>query len=314
MNHTYRLVWNRVQRIWVPVAESARACGKTTRSATSCRPFKPLLLCALALAGAQVQGAPQQGQVPAGKGSATITQSGPASATTTVKQDSQKAVINWHSFNVGAGESVQFVQPNAGAIALNRVTGGQGRSQIDGKLTANGQVFLLNPNGVLFGKGAQVNVGGLVASTFKLSDQDFWDGKDGNYVFTKEPGANPTIGVTNQGSLIAAEGGYVALLAPQVRNESGATISARRGQVLLAAGDSVTLNLGGGSLLGYKIDAATIDTLVAERSRQHPGRRRPGGARCARPQGQRGTCGGQQRRPHRGAHHRPIERHHQAAG
>ena len=134
MNHTYRLVWNRVQRIWVPVAESARACGKATRSATSCRPFKPLLLCALALAGAQVQAAPQQGQVPAGTGSATITQSGPASATTTIKQDSQKAVINWHSFDVGAGESVQFVQPNAGAIALNRVTGGQGRSQIDGKL------------------------------------------------------------------------------------------------------------------------------------------------------------------------------------
>jgi hypothetical protein len=106
MNHTYRLVWNRVQRLWVPVAESARACGKATRGATNCRPFKPLLLCALALAGAQVQGAPQQGQVPAGQGSATITQSG---TTTTIKQDSPKAVINWNSFNVGAGESVQFV-------------------------------------------------------------------------------------------------------------------------------------------------------------------------------------------------------------
>jgi filamentous hemagglutinin family protein len=82
----------------------------------------------------------------------------------TVNQTSQNTAINWNSFSIGAGNTVTFVQPNRNSIALNRVVGGDA-SVIMGNLNSNGQVFLINPNGVLFGRGAQVSVGGLVAST-----------------------------------------------------------------------------------------------------------------------------------------------------
>ena len=102
---------------------------------------------------------PEGGQVVSGSGS--ISASG---ATTTINQASDKLSINWQSFNVGKTESVNFVQPSASALAVNRIFDTQG-SQILGRINANGQVWLINPNGVLFGKDAQINVGGLLAST-----------------------------------------------------------------------------------------------------------------------------------------------------
>ena len=111
--------------------------------------------------------APQGGTVAAG--SATISQNG---TLTTINQASQKAIINWNSFNIAKGETVRFNQPGAAAIALNRVTGNNA-SAIYGTLSANGQVFLVNPNGVLFAKGAQVNVGGLAASTLVFQIRTF---------------------------------------------------------------------------------------------------------------------------------------------
>src|SRR6185295_7991697 len=91
-------------------------------------------------------------------GSATIAG---GSGTLTINQSSQNVAINWQSFSIGQTEAVQFVQPNSGSVALNRVLGSD-VSNILGSLSANGKVFLVNPNGILFGKGAQVNVGGLV--------------------------------------------------------------------------------------------------------------------------------------------------------
>jgi filamentous hemagglutinin family protein len=82
----------------------------------------------------------------------------------TINQSTNKAIINWQNFGISLGESVKFTQPDRSSIALNRVTGSQ-KSVIDGALSANGQVFILNPNGVLFGSSAQVTVGGLLAST-----------------------------------------------------------------------------------------------------------------------------------------------------
>jgi filamentous hemagglutinin family protein len=88
--------------------------------------------------------------------------------TTTVNQGSQQAIINWNSFNIGAGEKTQFVQPNASSVALNRINSSQGASQIYGSLSSNGRIILINGAGIHFGPGAIVNVGGLIASSRQL--------------------------------------------------------------------------------------------------------------------------------------------------
>ena len=108
-------------------------------------------------------GQPAGGQVVSG--SATILQSGtPGQTVTTVKQNTAVAAIHWKSFNLGTGDTVNFVQPSKESVTVNRITDTAG-SKILGRIQANGQVWLLNPNGILFGKDAQINVGGLVAST-----------------------------------------------------------------------------------------------------------------------------------------------------
>src|SRR5689334_5022471 len=100
-------------------------------------------------------------------GTATISQ--PSASSLQINQSSQNAILNWQSFSIGATESVVFVQPNASAAALNRVIGTT-PSEIFGRLSANGQIFLVNPNGVLFGRSASVDVGGLVATTLSIAD------------------------------------------------------------------------------------------------------------------------------------------------
>jgi len=247
MNRIYRLVWSHSLGVLVAVAENAKGRGKSRSS-------RGLVSGALALAGGLfllpfAQAGPAGGQVSAGSGS--IAQVG---TTTTINQGSQNLAINWQSFSIAPNEAVRFNQPNASAIALNRVTS-QSPSQIMGSLSANGQVFVLNPNGVLFGAGAQVSVGGLVASTLGLGDTDFMKG---NFAFQGVTGAKGT--VTNQGTLTAAQGGYIALLAPEVRNQG--VVLANRGTALLAAGDKVTLQLNNGSLLAYSIDQGAINALA----------------------------------------------------
>jgi filamentous hemagglutinin family protein len=184
-------------------------------------------------------------------GSAAISSAG---SQMTIRQATPRAAINWQQFNIGPGESVQFVQPGASAIALNRVLG-QDPSAILGRLSANGQVFLLNPNGVLFGPGAQVNVGGIVASTLNLSDSDFLAGR---YGFSGEGGS-----VFNQGRIDSTEGGYVVLLAPHVTNEG--TISAPLGTAALAAGEKATLTLSDNKLLAIAVDRDAVGALVANK-------------------------------------------------
>src|SRR5690606_5695646 len=137
-------------------------------------------------------------------------------------------------------------QPNAASVLLNRVTGNQA-SDIAGQLNANGRVFLVNPNGVLFGSGAQVNVGGLVASTLALatSDKSFMEGAT-NLVFERADGNGAT--VRNLGS-IQASGGPVVLMGAGVANEGvGATITADGQAIALASGRKITLDLVGDGL------------------------------------------------------------------
>ena len=134
------------------------------------------------------------------KGSATIGQNG---AVTDINQSSQKAAINWQSFSIASQETVNFNQPNSQAIALNRVIGNE-RSVIAGALNANGKIFLINSNEVLFAKGSQVNVGGLVASTLNISDDDFMNDR-----FTFAADVDKPAAVINQGQITATPGGYV---------------------------------------------------------------------------------------------------------
>jgi trimeric autotransporter adhesin len=108
-------------------------------------------------------------------GAATIT--GQGSASVTINQSTQNAIINWHTFNIGRGESVTFQQPNSGSVALNRVIGGLGPSEILGHLTANGRIFLINRDGVLFGPGAVVHTAGFLASTNDIKNADFMAGR-----------------------------------------------------------------------------------------------------------------------------------------
>lgn len=122
-----------------------------------------------------------------------------------------------------------------------------------GQLKANGQVFLLNPNGVLFGANAQVSVGGLVASTLNLSDQDFLAGQ---YRFN----GDSTASVRNKGNIHTKNGGYVALLGANVSNHGA--ITASQGNVSLAAGKEVTLQLANGSLLGLTVDQGAVDAVA----------------------------------------------------
>ena len=246
MNRIHRLVWNHNRQLWMAAAENTKGRSKSGTA-------HKLIAGALALIGSALLApvglaAPVGGQVSAGAGN--IAQAG---ANTTITQSSQNLVINWQGFSVAPNEAVRFNQPNASAIALNRVLG-QDPSQILGSLSANGQVFVLNPNGVLFGTTAQVNVGGLVASTLGISDADFMAGK---HSFGNGGAAGS---VLNLGKLTAANGGYIALLAPEVRNEG--VISATLGTALLAAGDKVTLTLNNGSLLAYSIDRGSLNALA----------------------------------------------------
>jgi filamentous hemagglutinin family protein len=202
-----------------------------------------------------VQGAyalPQTGQVVAGTGTVAVAQ---AAGTMTVTQTSPKLVINWASFDTASGEKVNFVQQGTSSIVLNRVSGQSlTPTSFLGTLNAIGQVFVVDPRGIVFGVGSQVNVGGLVASSHAISDADFMAG---TYRFS---GSGASGNVINQGKITATDGGYVALIGPHVQN--GGSITANSGTALLAAGDQVTLQLNGSSLLGYTIDRGTLDALA----------------------------------------------------
>ncbi len=250
MNRTHRLVWNTARCAWQAVSETAaaRGPGGGLRRAAR-RQARGLAALALACAGTTALGGPQGGQVTLG--SASVAQSG---STTTITQTSAQTAIDWHSFSVGAGETVRFMQPGAQSVALNRVLGTE-PSHILGRLSANGQVFLLNPNGVLFGTSARVDVGGLVASTLSLSNEDFAAGR-------LQLKGTSTGSVSNAGQITTAEGGYVVLAAPQVHNSG--SITTRLGQTALAAGEHVTLQLQGGGLLGYRIERGALQALVEQ--------------------------------------------------
>lgn len=169
-----------------------------------------------------------------------------------IRQGTNAAIVNWDGFSIGIGEAVRIQQPAASSVMLNRVIGND-RSDIFGSLSANGRVFLVNPNGVLFAPSATVDVGSLVASTLAIDNADFLAGR---YVFSAAGGS-----VINAGRISAADKGTVALLGGEVRNDG--TIVARLGSVLLGAGGRMTLDLSGDGLTQLTISQGTLDALVA---------------------------------------------------
>ncbi len=144
-------------------------------------------------------------------------------------QQSDQAVINWQGFSVGEQQQVNFQQPSATSATLNRVRGNQ-HSDIAGRITANGQVMFVNPNGIVFGPSAVVDVAGLTTTTLDIRNQDFMNGQ---YSFQAVPGI-PAATVENFGQITVKEGGFAALVAPGVSNSG--VITVRLGKVVLASG------------------------------------------------------------------------------
>lgn len=234
-----------MRRILSDFPSPAFGCSGRTRLATTLA--TSAAISALLVFHQPVWAAPQGGTVVSG--TAIISTSG---TTTNVNQSTNKAIINWTNFSVTASETVNFDQPSAASVTLNRVIGNES-SVIAGAINANGQVFLVNSNGILFTGTSQVNVGGLVASTLDISNADFLAG---NYVFS----GSSTASVVNRGNISAASGGYVSLMGKSVSNEG--VITATLGTVALNAGSKMTLNFEGNSLVDVTIDAGVLNALV----------------------------------------------------
>ena len=224
---------------------------------------------ALALVGAMAMPAALAQSLPSGytvvNGDPTI---GSVGTQMTVTQTTKGAIIDWGSFNIGAGYGVTFDQQfGASSVTLNRVVGfgySTSASQIDGTLTSNGNVFIINPAGITFGNNAQVNVGGIVASTLWMNAGDFINGlTTGQFVFSGFNGdASPSHQVRNNGTITAGAGG-VGLVGQTVWN-SGA-ITSNGGNIVAGAGTQVTLDLVGDGLTQVTINVPpTVDSGVIQ--------------------------------------------------
>ena len=252
MNRIFNLIWSATKERWIVVSEKVKGNGKVPSS-----PLPSLAVLMALFAAGEPAYAIDPGVLPSGgkitAGSATIATSGNQM---TVNQSSQQLIANWNSFNIGSNAAVRFNQPNTAASALNRITD-QNPTQIMGSLSSNGQVYLLNPSGMIFGKTARVDVGGLVATSLNMLDSDFINSKN------KFTTAGTAGSLLNQGAIKAADGGVVALIAPKVTNEG--SITTNSGSVLLAAGNQVSLDFTGDGLISYTVDQGAVDAQVSNK-------------------------------------------------
>jgi filamentous hemagglutinin family protein len=244
MNHIYRSIWNEALGVWLAVSELAKGRGKSVATRR-----KLLLTGGLVLCSSSAWALPVGEQLVAGQASVSI----PSADRMQINQASQNAIINWQGFSVGQNQAVNVLQPNSQAALLNRVVG-QDASQIQGHINANGQVYLVNPNGVLFSNTAQVDVGGLIASTHNISNADFMNG---NKHFTQN---GATGNVENHGTINTLEGGVVALIGEQVTNTG--TINTPKGTTALAAGKTVDLDFQGNGLVEVKVSEAALNAQI----------------------------------------------------
>ena len=190
---------------------------------------------------------PTGGTVVGGIGS--ITQNG---ANTVINQNSAKLALDWQTFNVGKDASVKFNQPSFTAVALNRILD-QNPSQIFGHISSNGQVFLINTHGIIFGASAQMNVGGLMASTLDLTPKDFLASR---YNLDAH---GASAGIVNHGLIKAASGGSVSLVGGSVANDG--VILANYGRINLDGADRAVLDFDGNGLINIQVTGALKQRL-----------------------------------------------------
>lgn len=193
--------------------------------------------------------APVGGNIVGGQGSIDQSRVGE----THINQDTNRLAIDWQSFDINQNELVQFNQPGVNSIALNRVVGSLDPSRIMGTLRANGQVVLINPNGLYFGKDSVVDVAGLVGTTANITNENFMNG---NMKFDQAGNPNAQIindGTINVGGGTAKENGLAALISPRVENNG--VIAAKLGKVQLAAGDTFVLDTFGDGLINLAVAA-----------------------------------------------------------
>ena len=167
--------------------------------------------------------------------------------------NSPNAIINWQNFSIAQNETTQFVQQSSQSAVLNRVVG-QNPSQILGQLYSNGKVFLINPNGIVFGQGATVDVQGLIASSLNLSDQDFLNGNNYHFIAGSNTGS-----IVNEGIIRAGTDGNILLIAPQIQNSG--IIQSNGGNITLAAGQEMTLTSLVNPYIRFQIQAPANSVL-----------------------------------------------------
>lgn len=262
LNHIYRLIWNHVQQAWMVVSEVAKSQGKKTslssivgRSqslATHRFKFKTLAVLSGLMLSPIAHALPEA--IVATHGSLTTTVDG---SNMYITQHSKKLVGYTNDFDIASGESVSLYQPKGG-MALIRVVGNS-PTEIYGHLTATGKLFLINESGILFGESSQVSVGSIVASSLNISDNNFLRGK---FKFS----AGETSGnVINQGTIKAANEGYVVLLGKTVENTG--TLVADRGSVVMASAKVAELDFFGNGLVKTKLSGNALEAVVKNSGR-----------------------------------------------
>ncbi len=271
LNHIYRTIWSEALGAWIAVSEITKTKGK--RSVSSLMRavqtdagasridsadfkvrLKPVLFALACCFAINAQANPAGGFVVNGQASFNT------SGNTLTVTNTPGTIINWQGFSIGANEVTHFAQQSASSTVLNHVVTNN-PSVILGTLSSNGQVYLVNANGIMFGAGSTVDVAGLVATTLNLSDADFLAGR---HNYTAVTGAG---NVSNAGNMKTQQNGFIYLIAPNVDNTG--IITAPHGEILLAAGSEVQLVNGLDPSLRVNITApagnvTNLGQLIAE--------------------------------------------------
>jgi len=210
-----------------------------------------LVICPSLFAEPNVTQLPQGGIISSGVASISADNNYPQ---LNINQSSQRAIINWQSFDIGEQAAVNFYQPNSTSVTLNKINSNN-PSQIFGQIRAKGQIILQNSSGVYFGKNSRVDVGAIVATTHTVNEDKFMQG-------SLEFNRNGSLGsIVNDGEIRASLNGYVALLAPEVRNHG--LVVAQMGSVVMASGEKITLNFNANNhLSSITTTPSTVATLV----------------------------------------------------
>lgn len=268
LNHVYRLVWSKLQQAWVAVAETARAHGKSSVSGqtgtapaanaalnvlfTQSGKWRYVVASAFAAMVMPLSSYAADTNVIAGVPVGDLTVKEVTPTQTQYIHTANVNIVDFYKFGVMKGHQLDVIMPDAGR-ALYRVIGNS-RSEIMGTLNSNGSLFLINQNGILFGKGAEVNVGNIVASTLNISNDDFLKG---NYNFTV---GSIRGDIENHGVIKAKNEGYIVLLGKTVDNSG--TLVASNGSVVLGSAQAATLDFFGNGLVKAKLSGDALEATI----------------------------------------------------